>query len=219
VNGLEAVRPGLLVTLEGPGGAGKSTVTELVAGRLSAAGLPVLATTEPSRTELGTFVRGSTDEYGGLTLAYLFAADRHHHLETEVRPALGAGRIVVCDRYIASSLVLQGMDDVEEQTIWDLARHAELPDLAVVLSASPDVLAARVAARGPQSRWERYPGHSAVEVGLYLAAAASLRARGVEVVCIDSSDTPAADIADRVAELVGGRVEAASASRSGRPWS
>jgi dTMP kinase len=145
-------RPGLLVTLEGPGGGGKSTVTALLAGRLAVAGLPVMATTEPSRTELGSFVRRSTDEYGGLTLAYLVAADRHHHLETEVRPALGAGRVVICDRYVASSLVLQGMDGVEEQTIWDLARHAELPDLAVVLSASPDVLAARVAARGPHSR-------------------------------------------------------------------
>jgi len=216
VNGLEAVRPGLLVTLEGPGGAGKSTVTELVAGRLSAAGLPVLATTEPSRTGLGSFVRRSTDEYGGLTFAYLVAADRHHHLETEVRPALGAGRVVVCDRYIASSLVLQGMDGVEEQTIWDLARHAELPDIAVVLCADPDVLAARVAARGPHSRWERYPGNSAIEARLYLAAADTLRARGVYVVTVDSSATPAPAIADQVTGLVQTRWEERLAGRPRR---
>jgi dTMP kinase len=107
------------------------------------------------------------------------------------------------------------MDGVEEQTIWDLARHAELPDLAVVLTASPDVLAARVATRGPESRWERYPGNSAIEAGLYLAAAAGLRARGVEVVCVDSGATPAPAIADQVAEPVRARCASASASRSG----
>lgn len=147
-------------------------------------------------------MRAGTDRYRGLTFACLVAADRYHHLETEVRPALERGLVVVCDRYLASSLVLQRMDRVEEQTIWDMARHVEPPDLAVVLSARPDVLASRIAARGIHSRWERDPGNCAVEVNLYAAAADALRARGVYVVAVDSTSTPAKAIAGHLAQQV-----------------
>jgi dTMP kinase len=195
-------RPGLLVTLDGPGGSGKSTVANLLADRFRAAGLPVLATTEPTRTELGNLIRNGTDRYRGLALAYLVAADRHDHLETEIRPALERGRTVVCDRYVASSLVLQRMDGVDEQTIWDLARGVDAPDVAVILTAQPGLLAERIAARGAHSRWERDPSSSATEVALYAVAGDALRARGVYVLAMDSSTTAAEAIADRLAELV-----------------
>jgi dTMP kinase len=195
--------PGLLVTLDGPGGSGKSTAAAMVAERLESRGLSVLSTTEPSRTELGNLIRSGTERYRGLTLAYLVAADRYDHLEFEIRPALERGEVVVCDRYLASSLVLQRMDGVDEETIWSLARHVELPDLAVIVSARADVLVDRIAARGrAHSRFERDPANSAVEVRLYEAAADALRARGVYVVAMDSSATPAAAIADHVAQLV-----------------
>jgi dTMP kinase len=130
------------------------------------------------------------------------AADRYHHLETEVRPALQKGLVVVCDRYVASSLVLQRMDGVDEGTIWDLARDVDLPDLAVILSARPNILASRIANRGAHSRWEHDPANSELEAGLYGGAADALRARGVYIVAMDSSTTPAGEIADQVVELV-----------------
>lgn len=215
---MSAGRPpgqGLLVTLDGPGGAGKSTAAALVVERLASSGMPVLATTEPSRTDLGNLVRAGTERYRGLTLACLVAADRYDHLEAEVRPALERGLVVVCDRYLTSSLVLQRMDGVDEEMIWNLARDVQLPDLAVILTARPDVLVGRITARGgSHSRFERDPANSAVEARLYEAAADALRARGVYVVAMDSSSTPAGVIADRVAELVGDVVR--QVGRAGR---
>jgi dTMP kinase len=72
----------------------------------------VHTTSEPSHGPLGTLARHGTDTYSGYVLACLVAADRYHHLATDIRPNLAAGRIVVCDRYVPSSYVLQLMDGV-----------------------------------------------------------------------------------------------------------
>lgn len=171
--------PGLFVSIDGPGGVGKSTTITLVVERLRARGTDVHPTTEPSRTPLGNLVRASTDTYSGLALAYLVAADRHHHVATEIRPRLRAGAVVVCDRYVPSSLVLQGMDGVADEEIWRLNGGLDRPDLAVVLNADPDVLAGRLAARGgTHSRFERQPGSSQAESDLYREAATRLAAAG-----------------------------------------
>ncbi len=67
---------------------------------------------EPSPTPLGQLIRAGTGECTGMALACLVAGDRHHHLATEIRPALAARQIVLCDRYLPSSLVLQRMDGI-----------------------------------------------------------------------------------------------------------
>ncbi|MFJ5545890.1 dTMP kinase, partial [Micromonospora chalcea] len=120
---------GLFVVVDGPSGVGKTTASALLVRLLAQEGWPVHPTKEPSNSVLGRTARHGTDEYRGLTLACLVAADRYHHLETEVRPALKAGKVVVCDRYLPTSLVLQRLDGVEPDFIWRLNRHADRPDL------------------------------------------------------------------------------------------
>ena len=93
------MRQGFFVAIDGPSGIGKSTLTGLLADRLIAHGCSVMATKEPTATPLGSLARFGTDDYQGLTLACLVAADRYQHLEHEIRPALQAGRLVLCDRY------------------------------------------------------------------------------------------------------------------------
>lgn len=159
---------GIFVSLDGPGGAGKSATAALVCGQLASRGLQVCATAEPSSTPLGRMIRASTDIYRGMALACLVAGDRHHHLATEIRPQRQAGAIVICDRYLPSSLVLQRMDDVGWDTIWQLNSGAEPPDLAVILNAAPAVLTRRLAGRGgTHSRFERRPDGPATEAALY----------------------------------------------------
>jgi dTMP kinase len=86
---------GLLVSIDGPGGSGKSTVAAIVAACLADHRLAVHWTREPSPTPLGQLIRAGTDEYAGMALACLVAGDRHHHLAAEIRPALAAGQIVI----------------------------------------------------------------------------------------------------------------------------
>ena len=116
---------GIFVSIDGPGGVGKSTAARLICEQLTAQGRQVCLTAEPSRTPLGEMIRASTDTYCGIALACLVAGDRHHHLATEIRPQLHAGAIVISDRYLPSSLVLQRMDGVDQDTIWQLNSGAE----------------------------------------------------------------------------------------------
>lgn len=189
---------GVLITVDGPGGVGKSTTTALAVDSLAAAGLPVHGTTQPSHTALGDLARHGTDIYHGMALACLCAADRHHQLATEIMPALGAGQIVVCDRYIASSLVLQGLDSIPAYVVWQLNTGIYRSDLAVLLNGDPMIIDARLRLRGGHSRFERDPNSSRNESTLYLRAEAELLAHGWPVTTLDATIDPADAIAARI---------------------
>lgn len=197
----------VFVTLDGPGGTGKSTTTEHLHRYLTAQGYTVHSTTEPSHGPLGQIARRDTDTYTGHALACLVAADRYHHLNTEIRPHLAAGRIVLCDRYVASSYVFQRMDGVPIQFIESLNAAADVPDLAVILIAEPTVTAHRIEQRGAHSRFEHGITTSRRETGLYHDTITRLTERGYPLLSLDTTDTPSAQIvvaiAARIAKLAG----------------
>jgi dTMP kinase len=192
----------LFVTIDGPGGVGKSTVAALVAEKLRAIDAPVLTTREPSDTQLGQLARNGTDEYRGMTMACLIAADRYRHLEQEIRPALARGETVVCDRYVASSLVLQVLDGVSRDVVWELNRHADMPDLAVIVNAREDVISRRLQERGTHSRYERQPGGTQQECALFHEAARFLTSHGVRVLQLDASTAGPDEIARAVVAAI-----------------
>jgi dTMP kinase len=197
----------VFVTLDGPGGAGKSTTTEHLHRYLTGQGYSVHTTSEPSHGPLGTLARHSTDTYSGYVLACLVAADRYHHLATDIRPNLAAGRIVVCDRYVPSSYVLQLMDGVPIEFIEAINTAADVPDLAVILTADPTVTSHRIGLRGAHSRFEAGITTSRAEADLYRDTAARLAERRYPLLIVDTTDTPpaqvAAAIAGRIAQLAG----------------
>jgi dTMP kinase len=88
-----------------------------------------------------------------MALACLVAGDRHHHLAAEILPALHAGKVVICDRYLPSSLVLQGIDGIESDTVWRLNAGVYVPDVTVLLNADHHVIADRLRQRGTHSRF------------------------------------------------------------------
>lgn len=197
----------VFVTLDGLGGVGKTTTTEHLHLYLTGQGYSVHSTTEPSHEQLGRLARHSTDTYSGHALACLVAADRYHHLATDVRPHLAAGRIVVCDRYVASSYVLQRMDGVPVEFIESINAAADMPDLAVILTADPAVTAHRIALRGAHSRFEAGTSTSRTEADLYRDTAARLAERRHPLLIVDTTDAPPAEvtaaIAGRIAQLAG----------------
>jgi dTMP kinase len=196
---------GLFVTVDGPGGIGKSSLVKALAARLTADGHPVHATAEPSGRPVGAFTRSFADQVSGHALACLVAADRYDHLQHEIRPLLTAGTTVVCDRYLGSSLVLQRLDGVPTDFILQLHAAADLPDLAVILTAPPETITARIAARGAHHRFERDLDIPAREVTLYREASITLDKLGVPVLTLDVARITPSDAANRIAGFITAR--------------
>jgi len=149
---------GAFITLEGGEGVGKSTNLAFVAETLRAAGRDVLTTREPGGTPLGERIRGwiLEGDHGRLSAeveALLMFAARAQHLEQVVRPALAAGRWVVCDRFTDATFAYQGGGRGASPALLRSLR-AEIqqglePDLTLLLDAPLDVGSGRIAARVP----------------------------------------------------------------------
>ena len=104
---------GLFITFEGCEGSGKSTIAKMLKEELENANIPCLFTREPGGTPISEKIRNiildpSTPEMTSRTEALLYAASRSQHTAEKIIPALEEGKIVVCDRYLESSLAYQG---------------------------------------------------------------------------------------------------------------
>ncbi|MFN7124879.1 MAG: dTMP kinase [Allorhizobium sp.] len=133
---------GLFVTFEGGEGAGKSTQIRLLAEALRARGHTVLTTREPGGSAGAEALRhvllsGAAEPFGVRMEALLFAAARADHLDCVIRPALSRGEIVLCDRFVDSSRVYQGVTgNIEPPLMAALERvsiGATMPDVTLVL--------------------------------------------------------------------------------------
>lgn len=169
---------GLFITFEGVEGAGKSTQIELLRTALEEQGLRVLVTREPGGEPVAEAIRNvllHTEEHvEPLTELLLFLAARAQITERVIRPALRAGTIVLCDRYLDSTTVYQGYArglDLEMVRLLNrVATGGQLPDLTIVLDLDERVGIARQASRNRMER-EDLAFHRAVRQG-YLAEAA-----------------------------------------------
>jgi dTMP kinase len=150
------VTPGKFIALEGGEGAGKSTQARMLVEALRARGLDVVATREPGGTRGAETIRqlllGLEGEDWNLRAeALLFAAARSDHVERLIRPALAAGKWVVCDRFLDSSRAYQGGGGgLSDEDILELHRIGSaglLPDLTLLVEAAPEVAVQRLAAR------------------------------------------------------------------------
>lgn len=149
--------PALLVTLEGLDGSGKSTQATLLVERLRALGADPLAVREPGGTPLSERVRALLlDPAGAVTPRaelLLFAAARAQLVEEAIRPALAAGRPVVCDRFYDSSTAYQGAGRGLADPSWMAGFHAFVtgglvPHRTYVVDVPPEVAATRRAGKG-----------------------------------------------------------------------
>lgn len=193
---------GAFVTIDGPGGCGKTATAAALADELRAAGHAVHTTAEPSAGPIGTLTRALVDQVSGYTLACLVAADRYHHLDTEIRPGKARGRIVVCDRYLASTLVLQGRDGLPVPYLLAINEGVDLPDLAVILAADPEIITARLQRRGRHDRFEHDPGAARTETAMFAEAAATLTSLGVNVCRADTGTQSPRQVARQIISIL-----------------
>ena len=161
---------GRFVAVEGPNGAGKTTIAALLADHLRRRATdPVHLTAEPSDTPLGRLLRVAETTLTGRSLALAIAADRYAHIETEIIPHLDAGHWVICDRYVQSSLVLQRIDGMSVEEIWQYNRFALPPATSIYLIEDAQVIRRRMATRAGLSRLE-LTGTPERELDLYQQA-------------------------------------------------
>ncbi|TDK38590.1 dTMP kinase [Rhizobium deserti] len=206
-----ANQSGLFITFEGGEGAGKSTQIRRLADQLRRRGYDVLVTREPGGSPGAEAVRhvllsGAAERFGTRMEAILFAAARNDHVEEVIRPALESGAIVLCDRFVDSSRVYQGVTgNLEPELIEALQRVAlngVVPDCTIILDLPAETGLQRArqrAANAPPDRFEREEietHEKRREAYLEIAAAEPERCRVVD------GDRLQDAIADDIAALV-----------------
>lgn len=195
----------MFIAFEGGEGAGKSTQEALLAAALTERGHHVVRTREPGGTPAGERIREIllSPEFDGLDAraeALLFAASRGEHVARIIRPALDRGDVVICDRYLDSSVAYQGYGrDLGVETIRDLSLWATddlVPDLTIVLDIDPAIGLSRLA---NPDRMEAEPieFHRAVRAG-FLDLASKDPGRYLVLPADQPRDVIAARILDRV---------------------
>jgi dTMP kinase len=193
---------GRFITLDGPSGVGKSTTIQVLHTELTGRGVTVHRTVEPTTSDLGRFISGHFAHIRGHALACLVAADRYEHVEHEITPRLTAGETVISDRYVASTLVMQQLDGVPLPFLLSLNADVLMPDLAVILTADPGLIAERIAARGPHNRFHRDPTAPGREVRLYEETAHTLRSAGVPVLVVNTGTATPTEVATAIADAI-----------------
>ena len=207
---------GRFITFEGGEGSGKSTHAGLLAKHLERSGIEVVLTREPGGSAGAEIIRhillsGIAKPLGAETEAILFAAARDDHVRKTIRPALLAGKWVICDRFIDSTRVYQGaLGKVDAVLIRSLERvtvGAAMPDLTFLLDVPANVGLARAKRRRGGGSTDRFEAesvefHEALR-GAYLALAESEPKRCVVI----DGRAPRDIVAKRIWDTVDARLQ------------
>ncbi len=188
---------GKFITFEGCDGCGKSTQLKLLSDYLTAQKIPHVFTREPGGGKISEQIReillnGKNAEMTDECEALLYAAARVQHLHDKVEPALAEGKLVICDRYVDSSLAYQafarrlGVDFVEKINAYALENY--LPDVTVFIDLTPEAAFLRKKGADENDRMELagMAFHQRVYTGYKMLAEQNPK----RVVCVDGDQTP-----------------------------
>ena len=199
---------GLFITLEGIDGVGKSTQAQLLVEYFTEKGCNVVHTFEPGGTKLGQSIRRmlldpENQQLAPVTEILLYAADRAQHVAEVIQPALAQGKVVVCERYIDSSVAYQGyglglsVDMIA--AVNKLATDGLEPNLTICLDAEPETALARVGGDRIEKRALSY--YERVRAGFL-----SIAAQNPQRVIVVSAEGLETEVAQRVQRSVVGRL-------------
>jgi dTMP kinase len=195
------------VVLEGLDGSGTTTQMKLLAERLEREARPHAVTWEPTDGPVGSLIRSILTKKipaHPRTVALLFAADRNEHLYepgTGIAERTKRGEIVICDRYLFSSLAYQSLESDPEYVL-SLNSAFPLPQLLVFLDTPVDVCQERLARRGSAELYDGFAFQSRVRAE-YVKAIERFRGTGMRIECI-AGDRPAGLIHGEIWTILAG---------------
>jgi dTMP kinase len=213
------VNPGIFISIEGGEGAGKSTVLQRLLARFSERGIAAVATREPGGIPIAERIREVIHDVAHTSMdarteALLYAAARRQHLVEKVVPALEAGFVVLCDRFIDSSLAYQGyarglgIDEIYAINRFVIGPF--LPDVTLYFDVTPETGMRRIAANAEREvnrlDLENLDFHKRVRAGYHEL----LRRFPERIVRIDAdadADTVYRDALAALTAKLGGRLD------------
>ena len=147
---------GIFISVEGGDGTGKSTQLANIKDYLEARGVDSLFIREPGGTSIGEKIRDilldpANAEMCAMTEAMLYAASRAQIVSEVIKPALSEGKVVVCDRFVDSSIAYQAYGRQMGNAIWDINKYAvdgSMPDYTFFLDINPHIASSRIDSRG-----------------------------------------------------------------------
>jgi dTMP kinase len=199
---------GKFISIEGPDGAGKSTLATGLRDELSSRGIECVVTREPGDGPIGPQIRAILLEGADIdpwTEVFLFLADRRQHVEGLIRPALEQGTWVICDRFADSTIVYQGYGrDLDVGLLKKLNKIATaglLPDKTLLVDLDPEVALKRITDERGKNRLDKEPieFHRRVREG-FLAEA---RLDPERFVVLNGEQSPDAVLNEAVQALTG----------------
>ncbi len=158
---VNTMKKGLFITFEGPDGSGKTTVAQAVWKKCLDNGIDAIYTREPGGIDIAEQIRDvilnpNNTAMDAKTEALLYAASRRQHLVEKVLPALEKGQVVLCDRFIDSSLAYQGVGrSLGIEQVWNINQFAidgNMPDFTIFLNISAEKGLARIEQRAFKDR-------------------------------------------------------------------
>ena len=149
------MKQGYFITFEGGDGAGKSTQINILKDELTAAGYDVILTREPGGTQISEKIRElildpANSEMDDMTEAFLYAAARAQIVRELIKPALAEGKVVICDRFVDSSIAYQAFGRGLGDAIGVINTYAVdgcMPDMTILLRLDPEKGSRRIADR------------------------------------------------------------------------
>lgn len=156
---------GLFITFEGGEGAGKSTQINRLSAKLRRKGYDTVVTREPGGSPGAEALRhiilcGAAEPFGSKMEALLFAAARSDHVEQVIRPAIKQGAIVLCDRFLDSSRVYQGLGGEDDRdfvaALERVSVNGMMPDMTLIFDIDPELGLRRAAARRGTDEADRF---------------------------------------------------------------
>ena len=200
---------GRFIVLDGPEGCGKSTQSRRVVARLEAAGVPAVLVRDPGSTRIGEQIRGIllNPDHGEMAMRcemLLYMAARAQMMSQLISPALSAGKVVICDRFVSSTLAYQlggeGLMAEDIRAVGGVAITGRWPDLTIILDMPPEASFARL--KRQMDRIEQRPPEYHRQVRQNYLDQAAADPRHYRIIAADQSeDAVQADIWEQIMEL------------------